>query len=131
MALKSARSTIGHSGHGTVEQVDHSRDARCSRGYKKHGDLESSGSETALKSSALSAITPASIEYEANHSDYFGVNTVVAYEVDAERSFSDAIPLDDLASSSPGANAKSLEKGERPGIMRTMKIVTHSESIAT
>lgn len=133
--LKGARSTFGTSQHRSTEGTLHTRSRHRSFGYKKHPDNQSSITEGTLKNGLTSTSSPALDDYNLRSGSlekgYFGVNTTVSYAVGAEHSTSASIPLEDMLAKASSSSSKHPPVGaEMGGIMRTMKVVTHSESVA-
>ncbi|KAF1355336.1 hypothetical protein BDV97DRAFT_289559 [Delphinella strobiligena] len=136
MALKSARNTLGVSTQRAGEQYTIPRDYRRSLGHRNHADLGTSASETALKNGVFATITPGTPDVQSRDSQeisFFGTNSN-SYNVGIERSFSSSnIALEDLAPTIPSSGSKGLKGAERTerqgGIMRTTRVVTHSEAL--
>lgn len=134
MALKSARSTLGVSTQRVGEQYTIPRDYRGTFGYRKHADLGTSASETAFKNGVFATITPGTPDVQSRDSQeisFFGTNSN-SYNVGIERSFTSSnIALEDLDFPVPSSGSKGFKGAERTkrqgGIMRTTRVVTHSE----
>lgn len=125
VVLKSAKSRYGH---GTGERTPNIYTNRQSRGHRNRSELASSASETALKTGVTTTVY--NREVGMTDEEYFGVDTSVSYNVGIERSDSESIPMANLQSPRTIKTAKYLDGADRNGIMRTTKVVTHTENAA-